>query len=733
MVERPESEAPTGESRSRSAGWLAVVLVPALFFAFVELGLRAAGVGAETAFFIASPDGQAWSSNHHFGRRFFSADFQIHPDPLRLPRQKVSGEVRIVLLGGSAAFGDLDWGYGVGRFLEAMLRIRFPDRALHVVSGALPGANSHVMRGVATDALRLEPDLVLVYLGNNEVVGPYGTGSIVTDTADPSYQPRLWAIRTGLWIRSFRTGQALGDLLRGDPAQPDGASGVAPVGPLERPIRKDDPRLELTYEHFSRNLRDLITPPRAAGVPVLISTVPVNLRDVAPLRSLHAPDLSPELRREWEGWRARAAPLVSQGRSEEALALYDEAARIDGSFAALSFERAGALERAGRPADALAAYVRARDLDTLRARADTEINEILRHVARDFEGVELVDVDASWSAKPPPPGRDSFYDHCHLTLEGNHRLAASLFPTAVEAAGIAASDEQRRPPGLRRVRAELAVTAWDRYQLARRQATRGLFPGQARPEPPTLPEPAALERSRERYRSVLEMRPDDLQIRERLAELVLELGELEQVVAETDQLLARVEGVPHWLRLRGLARAGLGFPEEALADLDAALAIDSGFRRARLERAALRADLADWPGAIEDLESALSQKPGDSSARRELARARSASGDAEGAVDELLRILERRPDWVPARLDLARIERARGRPAEALPHLEHATRVEPEGSEALGALGHTYLDLGRREEAIAAYRRALAADPQDAGLARALRRALRERGGSPDR
>ena len=648
----------TGESTRPARGvgrigWLAVLLAPLLSFALLEGALRAAGIGEETDFFVASPDGEAWNTNYHFGRRFFTAAFQIHPDPLVLPRERSPDELRIVLLGGSAAFGDLDWGYGVGRFLEAMFRVRFPDREVRVVSGALPGANSHVMRLAAADVAKVDPDLVLVYLGNNEVIGPYGTGSIVTNVDETSYRPQLWAIRTNLWITSFRVGQLMAGILAGGSSASLETGGAAAAGRPERPIRESDPRLRLTREHFARNMRDLISAPRDAGVPVLVATVPVNLRDVEPLRSLHAPGLSPDREREWDRLRERAGYLAGQGSSAEALAAYDEAARIDATFAALSFERGRALERASRPAEAFAAYVRARELDTLRARADTGLNEVLRRVSREQGGVELGDVEAAW----PAPGREHFYDHCHLTLQGNHRLAAALFPAAIDAAGIEATDEQRKPPGLRRMRAELAVTAWDRYQLAHRQATRGLFPGQLRPAPPSLPNREALERSRDRYRSVLEARPEDLPIRERLAELELALGEPARVVAEADQLLFRVAAVPRWLRLRGLGLAGVERSPEALADFDAALRIDPGFRRVRLDRASLRAELGDWTGAIDDLQSALSFKPGD----------------------------------LTEHLELARIALAQGRRAQALAQLEHAAQVRPD-SEALAELTRS---LGR--------------------------------------
>ena len=40
--------------------------------------------------------------------------------------------------------------------------------------------NSHVLLPMAEDLAKLQPDLFIIYAGNNEVVGPYGSGTVLT-------------------------------------------------------------------------------------------------------------------------------------------------------------------------------------------------------------------------------------------------------------------------------------------------------------------------------------------------------------------------------------------------------------------------------------------------------------------------------------------------------------------------------------------------------------------------
>jgi hypothetical protein len=52
-----------------------------------------------------------------------------------------------------------------------MLREQYPRANIQIVNAAMRGINSHIIRHIAADCAHHEPDLFLVYAGNNEVVG----------------------------------------------------------------------------------------------------------------------------------------------------------------------------------------------------------------------------------------------------------------------------------------------------------------------------------------------------------------------------------------------------------------------------------------------------------------------------------------------------------------------------------------------------------------------------------
>ena len=48
-----------------------------------------------------------------------------------------------------------------------------------MINTAISAVNSHVMLPVAKACLEYDPDFLVVYMGNNEVAGPFGAGEFV--------------------------------------------------------------------------------------------------------------------------------------------------------------------------------------------------------------------------------------------------------------------------------------------------------------------------------------------------------------------------------------------------------------------------------------------------------------------------------------------------------------------------------------------------------------------------
>lgn len=740
---------PTSSSGEKLRGWrrwvfplLTVVAVPLLLLGGLELALRLGGYGVVPDFWrtVEVKDRETseveafWTPNPRFGWRFFPPAIARSPVISRVAREPEGDRLRVVVLGGSAALGTPDAAFGFGRQLEVMLAETWPEREVEVVIAALTAVNSHVVLAIAEESLqRLEPDALAVYLGNNEVVGPWGPGTVFAGFSDS-----LSAIRWSLWLSSTRTGQLVRNLAGGGEDAPSEWLGLELFE--ERKLAPDDPRLETVYDHLEANLRDLAAAARDAGVPVLLSTVAVNLTDSPPFASVHRSGLGEEELSRWREAFDRGVERLegAQGTEDvrEALAALQEAEEIDGGYADLHFYLAHAHKLLQEPEEAARRWRRARDTDALRFRADSRINETIRRVAETEEGVELIDGEAAVAGDDGPPGNEVLWEHVHLNPEGNYRLAEAFF-RGVAALPGAANGEAPQPPPRQRVGERLALSPWNRYrmvddvlamtsrppftgQLGHRQVLRQrrLLAAELR-----LEVLAERDASAELYRRALETRPDDLPLRANYASLLQDSGRLQESVAQWDELLDRLPGVLPWRTERAFALAdqarrdaareartggseGSGTGEPAGSEPAGEEPIDSEpMNEAVAEMEAVRDARPESPEAWVNLGSVLDR------ARRD-----------DRAEQVYRETLERFPSYRPALFNLGTLladqgdlDAAEALYREALEPLGEedgdGSREAPDAAELHGRLGEV---LERKEDfegALAEYRAALELEP----------------------
>jgi len=412
-----------GERPSAKRYWpqiASAILIPVLLLVVIEGALRLFDVGFPTSLTVpCTLQGHAAACyNLFFPAPFFPPGMIKTPQAYAIPAEKSQGTFRIFVLGESAAMGDPDPAYAFSRYLEVMLRQRYPSMKFEVANTGSVAINSHVLLPIAQGLAKQRPDLFIVYSGNNEVVGPYGPGTALTSSG-----MSLPVIRTSIFVRSTRIGQ----LLTKVGSQKKEWGGMEMF--LDKQVRESSPLMHYAYSNFERNLKDTVEIARRTGARVIVSTVATNLKDCGPFSSLHRENLAPEELRSW-------MTLVQQGKEfeaarsyPEALQAYRAATKIDDQFAELEFRMARSLWIQGDYDGAKQHFLRARDLDTLRFRADSRINAINRSVASSTTGAELVDAEALFSKESPNGiiGSDLVYEHVHMTPLGNYLLARAMF------------------------------------------------------------------------------------------------------------------------------------------------------------------------------------------------------------------------------------------------------------------------------------------------------------------
>jgi tetratricopeptide (TPR) repeat protein len=443
----------------------AAILAPVLVLGAVEVLLRICGVGTATNAMRPCTDrGQpAYCDNQLFAAPFFPPGMYRTPRPYAIPARKAPGTYRIFVLGESVAWGDPDPTYGFARYFEVMLRERFPQAKFEVVNASITAINSHVLLPMVEDLAQYQPDLFVIYTGNTEVVGPFGPGTVLTP-----WDLKLHAIRARIALNSTRVGQLAAKASGGGRNNAGEWRGMEMF--LDRQVRADSPQMKPVYENFSANLRDIAAVARRSGVHVLIGTVATNLKDCAPFASLHREGIRQDELNPWEKLVQRGAVLEDAGAYSNAVKLYLSAADVDPQYAELQFRIARCLWALGDFTGAKQRFVRAQDLDTLRFRADSKLNEVIRTVAGDGSGLGLVDAAAALAAESPHqvPGSELFYEHVHTNPRGTYLLARAFFQQVVSIlpselrSGEASSDVISEEDCERL----LAFTPYDRVRVA---------------------------------------------------------------------------------------------------------------------------------------------------------------------------------------------------------------------------------------------------------------------------
>lgn len=747
----PSPAQPAGRPRParRFAGWrvwamrlLLAVASPALLLAGLELGLRAAGYGWPAGFFRRLSTG-AIGANDRFAHTFSTAPLGLRGEPLAMSPRKKPGALRIFILGESAAQGVPDASYSFGRILHAMLRRVRPEADVEVINTGVTAINSHIVRLIARDCARYEPDLFIIYMGNNEVTGPWGPGTIFRP-----FSGSLRLIRASIQARSLRTGQLIGSLLRGfgDDGPPAEWRGMeAGAGNVVPP---HDPRRRTVYEHFRANLRDIIDIGRSAGAHVIVCTVGVNLRDCPPFASAHRPDLGDEDRARWRQHYDAGAAAEKAGDIARALACFEQAAAIDDGRADLVFRMARCHLAAGRVDVAKRLYGRARDLDALQFRTDSVINQTIRDIARSYggRGVALADIeDVLTRPEHSPhgiPGRQMFWEHVHMTFDANHAIARELLPHVLAAMQPGRSVAATPPavPDVDECRRMLAYTPFDRRRLTAsmlEMISRPPFTAQIdhdiavaavldalRSQAPT---PADMRQSKAMYEQAIAARDGDWMLRLNFASLLLAMGDAPRAVSQMEEVL---KVLPDERAIR-------------LSAADAALAAGQLDRAERVYRELLQRDRssAELHKRIGDVllargqvgesigcyRRALELRARYHEAHLNLGTALRAAGDLDGAAREFRTAIEMVPD-AAAHGALAGVLLRQGKAAEALAHYRAAVAIAPYSAAARNNLGALLLDMGYVNEATEHARAAVEADANYAKAYGTLGQALWRKG-----
>jgi tetratricopeptide (TPR) repeat protein len=403
---------------------VAIVVIPLVLLGGLEAMLRLGGMGYSPGIFkrIHAGNGDFLGNNDDFSLRFFPAQLARFPGPIRMAASKSPDTYRVFILGESAAMGDPEPAYAASRYLDALLSARYPQTHFEIINLGITAINSHVILPIARDCARQGGDLWIIYMGNNEMVGPFGAATVFGAKAPP-----LEMIRLNLAIQKTRLGQLLVNL--GQKLK-DRQGGATAWGGMEmfvgNQLPADDPRKKMVYQNFAQNLDDIVKAGLDSGAKILLNTVAVNLKDCAPFASLSNSHLPAVDRAQFDQLFAHGVQAENQSNFPEAVKQFELAAKLDPQNAELQYRLGQSLLALGNTDDAREHLQRACDDDALPFRADSRINAIIGNEQPKAGSGNLTCFDAAAALAAGTPdkivGAETLFEHVHFNFDGNYRL-----------------------------------------------------------------------------------------------------------------------------------------------------------------------------------------------------------------------------------------------------------------------------------------------------------------------
>lgn len=416
--------------RKRVVFTIVALLLPLLLVGLVELGLRVVGgYGGYPATFEVRgrfDNGDALvTTNPESSVAFFPS----HPDlkgtmarsAFRDP--KPPGTLRVMLVGGSAIKGYPQTpAFDAGAFLAMMLGDAWPDRDVEIVNLGITAVASFPALVTLTQGLAHEPDLVVIYSGHNEYYGAMGVASLRGFARTPAM------IRLQFAARRLAIVQAATALLSGG-GTPVAGKMLMEVMAARPYIGPDDPMRADAARNLETHVSEMVRRSRDAGASVIVCTLPVNERGLAPLGTARLDDLNP----------ADASFVADAVERADSLVEVDPGAIVDdlrsAVAAAPNHARAWwllgkALHSQNAFDESRACFSRAVDLDPMAWRATSAQNEAIERAAANT-GAALCDVRAAFrnASEGGSVGWELMDDHVHMSIEGQALVARAIVGT----------------------------------------------------------------------------------------------------------------------------------------------------------------------------------------------------------------------------------------------------------------------------------------------------------------
>ena len=386
--------------------WVILVLLPFGLLILTELALRALGYGQDYPLFIDAPGQPGYlTMNPNVSEKYFTTveNATLGNQELFL-KEKSDRTFRVFVLGASTGLGYPYLHNGsFHRWLRYRLMRTYPNTDFEIINVSLTAVTTYTLLDFARQLTNYQPDAVLIYAGHNEYYGTLGVGSTSRLGGIPlggiplGDNPTL--VRAMIGLRDFRLMQLINDamagLRKGFSGTPDLRTNLMQRLAAEQSIPYGSELYERGIAQYRANLNDLLAHLNEQEVPVLLSNLVSNQKDLP--------------------------PFISDTTDSE-------------RSAAFHYQRGQQAYGAGNYDEAKANFVQAKELDLLRFRAPEAMNAIVNELVDQYANVHAVDAQAVFAQHSPHSivGEETLLEHVHPNLYGYGLLSEAFYQTLQE-------------------------------------------------------------------------------------------------------------------------------------------------------------------------------------------------------------------------------------------------------------------------------------------------------------
>ena len=419
-------------TRKKIVFYTIIFSIPVLFFVLLEIGLTLSNYKGNNALFIdpSIPTQEYLLPNPNFASRYFFYTNTI-PSPSNdvFLANKSDNGFRVFAMGGSSV-AAYPYGFNAtySRIVHDVLKDAMPDRTVEVINLGISAVNSYTLFDQVDEIIEQKPDAILIYAGHNEFYGALGVGSNENLGGFPTFVRfylKLQRFKTFLFLRSIivNTGKWLAITVGGE--KYDESASLMERIINSRSIELNSPKYDLAMIQFQSNLNAIIDKYEHAGIPVFIGSLASNIKD-------HKPFVD-----------------IIDGNQPSALS---------------TFNKAHEAYELGNIDQAKQLFSVARDLDGLKFRAPSKINDIIKFTSENFDDVIYVPVEENMAASTTDGliGNELMLEHLHPNQKGYFIIGRSYAEALLDYLNI---DLMKLPQNLDNYFDDMYLTEFD-HQIA---------------------------------------------------------------------------------------------------------------------------------------------------------------------------------------------------------------------------------------------------------------------------